>query len=471
MATFLGRRNRLAGSLALVLGGVPAASPALAAPQFTVIHTFLGTDGELPLGGMIVDATGALFGVTSLGGTFSTKCVDNTTDFCGTAFELAPPPPGRARFTETVLHDFTGPDGYEPTTRLVADASGALYGTTFRSNTGAKDCTTVTGLDCGVVYKLTPPGPGQTLWSETVLFEFGNVGKRFAGGFAPLTGLTIDASGALIGTTFAGGSQAGDCLVRGCGVVFRLTPPATEGSMWTETVIHTFQQNDRDDGAAPRGELIQDVSGALYGTTTEGGVRPAGVPGLGTVYKLTPPAYGQTNWTEEVLHSFEGPDGNTPVGALLADDSGELFGTTIHGGAGLNCAQDLTNCGVAYKLTPPADGQTKWTETIIHQFGSPGDGASPIGALIADAKGYLFGVCAGGPGHVQQIGTVFELKPPAAGETEWTELTLHTFTTNLIGGAHGSVPNGALVAFNGSLYGMASMGGRTSFGVIFKVTP
>jgi hypothetical protein len=409
---------------------------------------------------MIVDPTGALIGVTFAGGVPSTKCSSSPVDTCRTVFRLAPS--GGTGFTETLLHQFHGPDGYAPDSRLVAGPDGALYGTTFRNVDSTTNCTSTAGFDCGAVFKLTPPSPGRTNWKETVIYRFGNVGDRFAGGFTPLAGLTFDAAGALIGTTFNGGSNAANCVVTGCGVVFRPTPPVDGVGPWTETVIHTFAATNRNDGAAPRGELIADGSGAFYGTTQFGGINSKFVSKVGTVYKLTPPGPGHTEWTETVIHAFSGPDGIWPIGPLLRDADGALYGTALHGGASRSCALELTNCGLVYKLSPPAPGQSEWTETIIHQFDGEGEGVGPVDGVIADTKGNLFGVCAGGPGNLQAFGTVFELTPPRPGETAWTETTLHRIT----GGDDGSV-----VAINGTLFATASQGGSALVGTVFKIVP
>jgi uncharacterized repeat protein (TIGR03803 family) len=123
----------------------------------------------------------------------------------------------------------------------------------------------------------------------------------------------------------------------------------------SETVLYNFK--GQSDGANPQGGLIADTEGALYGTTVKGGSH-----NQGTVFKLTPPAAGQTQWTETVLYSFTGAaDGGTPVAALIFDTHGALYGTTQSGGSS-------NNAGTVFKLTPPAAGKTQWTETVLHTF-------------------------------------------------------------------------------------------------------
>src|ERR1700730_2921679 len=194
------------------------------------------------------------------------------------------------------------------------------------------------------------------------------------------------------------------------GTVLKLTPPANGQTAWTETVLYSFKGGS--DGATPIAGLIADNSGALYGTTAGGGSG-----NNGTVFKLTPPAKGQTAWTENVLHSFKGGSGGaTPIAGLIADNSGALYGTTAGGGSGNN--------GTVFKLTPPTKGQTAWTETVLHSFKGGSGGATPIAGLIADNSGALYGTTAGGGSG--NNGTVFKLTPPTKGQTAWTETVLHS---------------------------------------------
>jgi uncharacterized repeat protein (TIGR03803 family) len=185
----------------------------------------------------------------------------------------------------------------------------------------------------------------------------------------------------------------------------------------TETVLHKFKGGS--DGANPHAGLISDSTGALYGTTWRGGgTGCVGGLGCGTVFKLPPPAAGQTKWTKEILYRFQGgSDGEAPLAPLILDSTGALYGTTLAGGVSFGL-------GTVFKLTPPAAGQTLWTETILYRFGGVGgDGIGPEAGLIFDSKGALYGTTAGG-GGASNCGTVFKLKPPAAGLTQWTEKVL-----------------------------------------------
>jgi uncharacterized repeat protein (TIGR03803 family) len=218
----------------------------------------------------------------------------------------AQPPTASAAWTETLLHGFTGKDGRLPTGGLISDASGALYGTTLGGGIYSK----------GAVFRLTPPPATAGTWSETVLFSFSG-GKD---GSFPLAGLLSDASGAFYGTTQSGGMY-------GQGTVFKLSPPGVAGSSWSEVILHSF--TGAGDGAVPVSGLLSDASGALYGTTLEGGAS-----GRGTVFKLVPSAATDGKWTEIVLHHFSSKDGANPFANLTQDTSGALYGTTLEGGVG-----------------------------------------------------------------------------------------------------------------------------------------
>jgi uncharacterized repeat protein (TIGR03803 family) len=161
---------------------------------------------------------------------------------------------------------------------------------------------------------------------------------------------------------------------------------------WTEKVLHNFGKGD--DGGTPDSSLILDAAGNLYGTTYSGGI------GYGTVFQLTPGADGK--WTEKVLYRFcsisDCTDGENPYAGLIFD-AGNLYGTTVVGGA----AGD----GVVFKLTPSANG--KWTEKVLHTFGEGKDGVNPVGGLIFDSTGNLYGTTENGGSTGN--GTVFEITP------------------------------------------------------------
>jgi uncharacterized repeat protein (TIGR03803 family) len=286
---------------------------------------------------------------------------------------------------------------------------------------------------------------------ETVLYSF--TGGRDGAGL--LAGLIADNQGTLYGTTQYGGTAS-------LGTVFKLTPPANGQSAWTETVLYSFTGGS--DGGLPYAGLIADNQGALYGTTHGAVLNNS----LGTVFKLTPPANGQSAWTETVLYSFcnhpQPPgcsDGFAPEAGLIADNQGALYGTTLG--------------GTVFKLTPPAKGQTTWTETVLYSFTGGSDGGAPEAGLIADNQGALYGTT--GRGGTAEFGTVFKLTLPAKGQPAWIETVLYSFCSQP-NCSDGADPEAGLIADNqGALYGTTVLGGLSinigsaNSGTVFKLTP
>jgi uncharacterized repeat protein (TIGR03803 family) len=320
-----------------------------------VLHDFNndGTDGTYPVAGLIFDGTGNLYGTTAFGGTYD----------LGTVFELTPAVGGG--WAEKVLHSFggSGSDGIEPQSSLLIDGAGNLYGT-CGGGTYHK----------GMVFELTPSAGGN--WTENVLHEF--TGTDGAG---PLASLIFDAAGNLYSTTAAGGTY-------NKGTVFELTPAA--GGIWTEQVLYSF--GNGTDGVNPYAGLIFDAVGNLYGTTYLGGTY-----NQGTVFELTPAAGG--GWAEQVLHNFnfDSSDGRGPDSGLVLY-AGNLYGTTGSGGVYNNPG------GTAFELMPAAGGG--WIEQVLHSFGSGTDGSTPVGGLIFDSVGNLYGMTT--YGGTYNLGTVFE---------------------------------------------------------------
>jgi uncharacterized protein YceK len=291
---------------------------------------------------------------------------------------------------------------------LTIGPNGVLYGVTEYGGGGAKGC-------CGTVFALTPPASGQAAWTKATLYAF----QGGADGDTPQSGLLIGSDGGLYGTTRHGGVEAK------FGTVYELVSPASPATAWTKTSLYSFVGGG--DGYYPDGGLIQGLQGSLYGVTRDGGAGschdPAGGAqiGCGTVFALTPPAAGQTAWTKSIVYSFKGSDGQSPTSGLWTDQTGALYGATMYGGA--HACQDpatgtIAGCGVVFKLTPPASGQTAWTETTLYSFKHDRYGSFPRTALVGDALGHLYGTAEllNGVGG----GTVFELKPPYAQKTGWT---------------------------------------------------
>jgi len=369
-------------ALMIIIAILLLAPGAGAASTYKVLNRFTGDDGYGPYAALILDAAGNLYGTTPNGGTSN----------WGVVYMLAPN--GDGSWTESVLYSFTGGDdgSYPDHPSLVFDAAGNLYGATYGGG-GVGDCDTF-GHGCGTVFTLTPNGDGS--WTESVLYSFSG-GED--GGWPEGTPI-IDAAGNLYGTTTQGGTY-------GAGTVFKLAPNSggtwtesvlysftggadgtpNSGGGWTESVIHQFKGGK--DGAAPGTiRLVFDATGNLYGTTTQGGTH-----GYGNVFRLKPNSDG--TWTESVLHQFKGgKDGETPWAGVVFDASGNLYGTTVYGGA--------DRYGVVFRLTPKPSGG--WTETVLHAF--KGSAVYPYAGPVLDGAGNLYGATRGA-----KNGTVYEITP------------------------------------------------------------
>lgn len=235
----------------------------------SVLHSFIGTDGDAPMSAVVIDAAGNLYGTTLCGGTFPEvktrelrNC--NSNQGPGTVWELSPL---GGTWTFTTLYNFTGhDDGGNPSSggALILDAAGNLYGTTH--NGGAR-------RNYGTVFELSPNGDGT--WSEKVLHSFNG-----PGGISPSGGLIADAAGNLYGEAFGPGSYLGfgGEPESGGQLVYQLSPNG-DGS-WSETILHFFHYPAN---SGPAMGLTMDSSGNLYGTTWQGGTN-----GDGVVFEITP---------------------------------------------------------------------------------------------------------------------------------------------------------------------------------------
>ena len=346
----------------------------------TALHAFSQCDslGFWPRSGLIVDATGNLYGTTDEGG-FGCSGVGP-----GTVFELS-----AATWSAKVLHRFVpgGHDGTSPQAALTFDASGNLYGTT--SEGGRQDN--------GTVFELSPQSVGE--WKETILHEF--VSREGSG---PQSKLTFDTAGNLYGTTGFGGADRSGCGGYGCGTAFQLKH-GTSG-VWSLKVLHSF--GNANDGADPTSSLTLDSAGNLFGVTSQGGQTRSGcLPyGCGIVFELVSEKTGR--WKERIIHEFGSvTDGNLPRGDLVFDKTGALYGTTVLGG--------LYGAGIAYRMSRQGN---EWSETVLHDFGNHRDGALPYTGIILDRAQNLYGTTDdGGRYRVGKCrksagcGTVFEIVP------------------------------------------------------------
>lgn len=338
-----------------------------------VLHRFTGgLDGGKPLATLIFDQVGNLYGTARGGGTNGD----------GVVFKLAPNQDGS--WTESALYSFMGgADGAVPFAGLIFDQAGNLYGTTVE---GGGSTNSACNNGCGTVFKLTAKSDGS--WTESVLHSFCLLTECRDGATPFIAGVIFDQTGNLYGTTEYGGNVS-QCGGVGCGVVYQLTPN-TDGS-WTENVLHRFSSINSYGGLFPLDSLIFDGSGNLYGTAQSGGAAGGGV-----VFQLAPVADGR--WKEKVLHSFTGRDGYIPYAGLIFDHSGNLYGTTVEGGAG--------KAGVVFKLMPNSNGE--WHETVLHAFYDR-PGALPWAGVIFDGAGNLYGTTLGDSNTT--FGSVFEITP------------------------------------------------------------
>jgi uncharacterized repeat protein (TIGR03803 family) len=381
--------------------------------------------------------------------------------------------------TEQVLLLFgaSAPDaGDNPVTGLTFDQSGNLYGSTIGGGLYPN----------GTVFEMTNSGG---VWAYTIAYNFGSIPHD---GYYSASPLVFDADGNLYGTTQQGGTH-------GEGTVFQLV--RSQSGVWTENQLYSFQGGT--DGAYPQGNIALDSEGNIYGTTTSGGSSSG--YGYGTVFQVAPAGNG--TWRERLLHRFTGGiDGNFPYGGLTIDGSGNLFGTTMDGGAeGYGVVFELIRSGNARQMR------------IIHTFDSCAS-SQPFGNLIVDASGNLYGTTAqcGGSvfemtpvssswrfhtlytfsgetapifpydgvvrdssgnlygtsyfGGTQNEGTVFEVSPTNSGK--WTMQVLHSFSYNIVGPLDGFYPEGGLVIDSfGNLYGTTFYGGYSNEGTVFEVTP
>ncbi len=379
-----------------------------------VVYSFGGGDGEYFDTELVMDRSGNLYGTSVEGGNFQ----------AGNVFQLTPT---RNGWTLTVLYSFTGgSDGGQPYKGVTLDSHGDLYGATVTGGTGGCEG------GCGVVYKLTH---AHGTWTHSVIYSFTG-GSDGAGPGSPVV---FDKQGNLFGTTPIGGAS-------GVGTIYEIRP--RKDGTWKLAIVHTFTGgNDGAGGSA--GRLLLDNKGSIYGVATSGGAH-----GSGTAYQLSPVQggkwklrtlyafkgqpdagfpygglvfdsagnlYGTTyydgkndigaiyevsqvggKWKETVLHSFAGgSDGKESLSTIVSDAAGNLYGTTIEGGA-FGC-----DCGTIFKLAAGTKGTRKYS--VVYRFKGAPDGAYLYAGMVPDSAGRFYGITLqGGSAHV---GTIFKFIP------------------------------------------------------------
>jgi uncharacterized repeat protein (TIGR03803 family) len=378
-------------AIALYVLLTTSALPLTEAQTLSVLHSFSGSEGDHPFSGVILDQAGNLYGTTFSGGSRD----------AGTAFQLKHSAFG---YTLNSLYTFNGGStGGSPEGGVVFGPDGALYGTTSQD-----------GFDgSGTVFRLRPPATFCRAilcpWTEEVLYAFHGVGS--GDGAHPAYGdVVFDAAGNIYGTTSRGGSFGG-------GTVYELSP---SGSGWTETILYNFGATG--DGSQPMHNVIFDRAGNLYGTTANGGA-----DGNGTVFQLVRSSSG---WIESFLYSFpaSGSAGVSPQAGLIFDQTGNLYGATTYGNAavfelspsaggwqftllhtfaqhnigpignlvmdnrghlyGTTYGDGATLQGSIFELTPSVGG---WTFTELYDFADDSSGANPSGDLTLDNASKIYG--------------------------------------------------------------------------------
>jgi uncharacterized repeat protein (TIGR03803 family) len=368
------------------------------AQTFTSLHSFTGTDGSYPYAGLIQSTSGKLLGTTSYGGAFSG----------GTVFMVTP------AGTLTSLYSFcklaSCADGFGPRGPLVQATNGKYYGVTFGG--GPFD-------NFGTLYQITNSGALTTLYTFCQLSEC-------ADGEAPYGGMVQALNGVLYGTTNAGGTHGG-------GTVFDIK---TSGG--TPTILYSFcALSECADGTAPQATLIQGTDNNFYGSNYYGGAFTY----YGNVFKISPAGVFTS------LHSFDGTDGDEPIGGLTQATDGNFYGTTQVDG--------VNGYGTVYKITSGG------TLTTLYNFcvsSACPDGSFPEDSLVQGTDGNLYGTTFSGGAFGK--GTIFSIT------TAGVLTTLHSFD-NTDGGQPWA---GVVQDTNGTFYGTTYSGGTSDFGTVYSLS-
>ncbi len=377
--------------------------------SITTLASFNGTDGAYPFAGLTINASGDLFGTTENGGSNND----------GTVFELVNN--GDGNYTTNTLASFSGSNGANLYSSLIADVSGNLFGTTRYGGTNG----------VGTVFELVNNGGGNYTPATLLNFNAATTGRN------PTNGLIADSAGDLFGTAPEGGAN-------GAGTVFELVNNG--GGNYTPAILASFSSVGEEQ--YPYAGLLANASGDLFGTTEEGGSNDNGA-----VFELV--NNGAGSYTPTTLASFTGPNGSLPfTGDLIADREGDLFGTAPGGGAyGGGTVFELVNTGFG-----------GYTPTTLFNFNGT-DGSDPNDGLIVDSAGDLFGTTE--TGGTTGAGTAFELANNGRGNYMLT--TLVNFGSGF--GATGVYPMSGLTAnASGDLFGTTPNGGANSEGTVFEIT-
>lgn len=349
----------------------------------TVLHSFTGPstgDGANPVSGLVMDASGNLYGTTVNGGS-SANCLATSTNpgGCGTVFKID------IHGNESVLYSFAGgiTDGANPTNgSMIIDSANNLYGVALNGGSST-NCPS----GCGVLFKISSSGIETILHTFTNVYQVTSAGTVLDGG-NPSGTLLMDSAGNLYGTTQVGGGPFG------AGTLYKLDPSNNETGLLAFGALSSLP-------AVPTSGVIMDASGNLYGTTMNGGTANDGtifeVGTSDTITSIVPLALSSTN-------------AGLPFAGLVTDHRGNFYGTASQGSTG-SCTiptGTLVGCGAIFVVSKSGG------EKLFHDFAGP-DGANPFGALIMDSKGYAYGTTMQGGASVGSAacpsgcGTVFKI--------------------------------------------------------------
>jgi uncharacterized repeat protein (TIGR03803 family) len=343
-----------------------------------ILHTFTAKADGAQSSSLVMNSQGNLYATSPAGGDLTNPlCTNghNVSVGCGIVYELSKK---NGIWSQTVLHTFEGPEGAEPSSALVFDTQGNLYGTTHIGGANGG----------GTVFEMLPNGDGT--WTESVVYSFDN--PDGVGIFTPMGALVFDASANLYGTAIDADSN-GD---GGYGVIYQL-----QSGTWQENTLYSFCCSTEPYN--PHGGLTIDGAGTLYGTTQNGGVvNGRCLDGCGTIYELS---LNNGLWSYTSLFEFNNGQGVSffPTAPPLPDSAGNLYGTAESGGGG---------CGAVWRFTM---GTKLWGEIDYPGSHDPPGLCGPVGTPIVGRFGAFYIASGGGGAQSKQCsrgcGTVFAVYP------------------------------------------------------------
>lgn len=370
------------------------------AQTFTTLAAFNGVNGTAPFFGSLVQSTnGNYYGSTVHGGKKG----------YGVIFQLTPAGKLTELYSFCALASCT--DGTFPMVAPILGSDGNFYGTTYSGGNSSNS---------GTVYKMTIGGKLTTLYSFCPT-------QPCSDGVSPV-GVIEGSNGNFYGVAQYGGAY-------GDGTFFELT------SLGEFRVLHSFcAQPGCGSGANPGASPMQASNGNFYGTAARGGFHSGGV-----VYEITPAG------SYKALYNFcsqtNCADGSYPQSTLVQDANGNLYGTTLYGGA--------YGDGTVFEITPSDQ------YIVLHSFNANDDtdGGFPQSAPTLANDGNLYGTTANGgnEGH----GNIYQITP------EGTYTSLYTFCNDSTCSAYDAA-YGLLQGTDGIFYGATADGGSHDEGVVYS---